>query len=159
MSFLPTVGLALLVIAGGHAGQAQPGLNAWPPAEQAVAARTPLTIERLQRIERVVTALAALSKRDSGYCEWLKRVEHSTSVSEEAAMLMAHAGVRGALAAGPVAPREFVEGVFALLVAGMSHGARGSGVTAPGPVPPPANVGFFAANQTRIERVFALDPC
>lgn len=136
---------------------AQAGVNAWPPAEQQAAVRTPLSLDRLTRVERAIQALVALSKREPRYCGWVGGEE--SSIAAEVTALAAHKEIGSAIEKGPLTPREFIEMTFALVMAGMAVEAKRSGLTAPPPAPPAANMAFYAANQERVDRVLALDPC
>ena len=157
-SFL-RIGFTVVLLGAWSTGRAQSAVNSWPLAEQTAAANTPLTQERLARVERVVRALAALARREPSYCNWVGNSVQSTSLVAEASVMAAHQGVRTALAAGHLTAREFVEVSFSLLMAGMTYEAHRSGIPAPAPKPSPANVAFYASNHARIDRVFALDPC
>jgi hypothetical protein len=149
----------LLLAAPWQEGSAQAAVNGWPRAEQESAARVPLSVAGLDRVERTLRALSALAAREPAYCRWAENAAESSSIGAEAAAIGQHAGVKSALAAGPLTPREFVELSFALLMAGITHESRQNNIAAPAPTAPAANVKFFVAHQARIERVLALDPC
>lgn len=136
---------------------AQANVNGWPPAEQQAAVRTPLSLDRLTRVERAIQALVALSKREPRYCEWVGG--EASSIGAEVAALATHKEIGSAIEKGPLTPREFIEVTFALVMAGMAVEAKRSGLAAPPPAPPAANLAFYAANQERVDRVLALDPC
>lgn len=155
---LQSLALSLLLLAT-WSPKDQPGVNSWPLAEQTTAARTPLTRDQLARIERTLKELALLSRRDPSYCEWLSGLSDARSIASEAALMDAHPGVRAALATGSLSSRAFVEIVFALVIAGMAHEGRRSGIVPQQPVPTPSNLAFYAANQDQIDRILALDPC
>jgi hypothetical protein len=151
--------ISLLLTAPWHVSAAQGSMNGWPRSEQESAARIPLNVTVLDRVERAIRALDALARREPAYCRWVGNAAESSSIAAEAAGIGQHAGVRTALAAGSLTPREFVELSFALLMAGITHESRQNNIAAPSPTAPAANVTFFVANQARIERVLALDPC